>query len=118
MNTLKSVGNKLFKTELANHKVDLALTDDFYKNIQQGIREYVKADNKLKEYIKESKNVLDSFNLAGENLLLASKTYDELEKKIKELGLSMPSEISKNNSELNGYFKKIDASIKFLNSIK
>ncbi len=29
MSTLKSVGNKLFKTELANHKVDLALVDEF-----------------------------------------------------------------------------------------
>jgi len=118
MSELKTVYSKLFKTELASQKVELALTDDFYKNVQQGISEYVKADIRLKEYIKESKSVLDLFNSAGETLLSASKSYDELERKIKELGLSVPSEISKNNNELSGYFKKIDASIKFLNSVK
>jgi len=31
MSNLKSIGNKLFKTELANHKIDLALVDDIKK---------------------------------------------------------------------------------------
>jgi len=31
MNTLKSVGEKLFKTELANHKVELSVVDDLSK---------------------------------------------------------------------------------------
>ena len=29
---LKKIGNKLFKTELGSHKVELALTDDLKKN--------------------------------------------------------------------------------------
>lgn len=118
MSEQKTVFNKLFKADLASQKVELGLTDDFYKNLQDGIGEYVKADIRLKEYLKESKVVLDLFNTSGETLLLASKAYDELERKIKELGLSVPSEISKNNNEISGYLKKIDSSIKFLNSIK
>ena len=38
MSTLKTVGNKLFKTELANHKVDLALTDDIKKAMDVAIK--------------------------------------------------------------------------------
>lgn len=31
MSTLKSVGNKLFKTELESHKIELGLIQDFDK---------------------------------------------------------------------------------------
>ena len=48
MSTLKTVANKLFKTELANHKVELALTDDIQKAIEAANKALVetKAANK------------------------------------------------------------------------
>ena len=36
MGTLKTIGNKLFKAELSNQKVELALTDDFDKLFNKG----------------------------------------------------------------------------------
>jgi hypothetical protein len=73
MSTLKSVGQKLFKTELANHKVDLALTDDLKKN-----------NAELKKQIEE-------LSIAKQGYILQYSVCEELADKFKktadELGL-------------------------------
>jgi len=87
MSTLKSVGNKLFKTELANHKIELALVDDIKSEIQKykGLKDNVdKAKNKAKDTII---SYSDNIRVAYQNAQNAVDMINELEKKAKELGL-------------------------------
>jgi chaperonin cofactor prefoldin len=68
MSTLKSVGNKLFKTELANHKVELGLAQDLEKlisdikslgnPINQNIDRLTNLDKMIRDEKELSKNNL------------------------------------------------------------
>ena len=54
MSTLKTVGNKLFKTELASHEVKLAITDEIsaeLKNIQGFLDKANKADANIQKLV-------------------------------------------------------------------
>lgn len=63
MSTLKKIGNKLFKTELASHEVKLALVDDLNNiiseaerviNLQEdGLKWYQKAKDAHTEFLKQ-----------------------------------------------------------------
>ena len=87
MTTEKLVFGKLFKTELANHKIDLALTDDIKAEIQKykGLKENVdKAKNKAKDTIIA---YTDNIRVAYQNAQNAVALISQLEAKAKELGL-------------------------------
>ena len=70
---LKKIGNKLFKTELGSHKVELALTDDLKKNNA------------------ELKKNIDELSIAKQGYILQYAVCEELVAKFKrtadELGL-------------------------------
>ena len=111
MSTLKSVGNKLFKTELSNQKLELALTDDFKKLFE-------KANN---DDLNIGKSLIDSLSKAEANykkniqsLQNAKKIGDELISKAKDLGIDLPpATLNKIKSvdvmikETQGYLAKI-----------
>ena len=87
MSTLKSIGNKLFKTELSNQKVELALTDDFDKLFNKG--------NDDNETI--GKSLIDNLAKAEANykqniqvLQNAKKISEDLVSKAKDLGIDLP----------------------------
>ena len=73
MSTLKSVGEKLFKTELATQKVELALTDDLKKN-----------NAELKKYIDELTLALQGYKL---QYAVCEELVDKFKKTANELGL-------------------------------
>jgi chaperonin cofactor prefoldin len=97
MNTLKSVGNKLFKTELASHKVDLANLKDLQsasakvtKDLAAG-QKYQDQLNKLKS---EANALAKKFNEFSSNaksgMPLSANLWTmirEIEGAAKELGL-------------------------------
>jgi hypothetical protein len=115
---VKKIGNKLFKTELANQKVELSVIDDYYSSVQKAIATYVSADNKLKELKSYAKTIQDLFDNSGEQILLANKIFDNVKKQAADLGIDLPNELKNNNKDLSDYAKRIDTSIKFLNQIK
>ena len=87
MSNLKSIGNKLFKTELANHKVDLALVDDIKSEIQKykGLKDNVdKARNKAAD---SAIAYYDNVRVAYQNSQRTVDLITQLETKAKELGL-------------------------------
>ena len=117
MSTLKSVGNKLFKTELASHNVELAINDDVQKAYNDAIAARKKS---LDVYMAAKKAVDDALvemkNLRGinESALPIFAKFDAL---IKELGIPYPPQIAdqKNNIKdgLKGsfanYTKKLES---------
>ena len=87
MSNLKTIGNKLFKAELASHKVDLGLADDIKSEIQKykGLKDNVdKAKSKAKDAVI---SYSDNIRVAYQNAQNAVDMITELEKKAKELGL-------------------------------
>ena len=117
MSTLKSVGNKLFKTELANHKVELAINDDVQKAFNAAIAArkksldvYMTAKKAVDGALAEMKNL----KAINENALPIFAKFDSL---IKELGIPYPAEIAnqKNNikeglkGSLANYIKKLES---------
>jgi hypothetical protein len=91
MSTLKSVGNKLFKTELANHKIDLALIDDLTKSLNKSKASYKEFNDSFQKFVDFRRLVI----LEGEqyskdaNDMIA--LYENASKQAKELGLDFNS---------------------------
>jgi hypothetical protein len=94
MSTLKTVGNKLFKTELANHKVELALLDNL-KSYTSALKQYSNDGSKLKELATKLKtdlfdaisNIQDHANLGDSVANDMAKDLVAFEKQAKELGI-------------------------------
>jgi hypothetical protein len=82
MSELKTIGNKLFKTELGTHNVELALFDDIKKSVLMA--------KELKEKIESN------FALANGGLRSVAdfeKFYGSAVAKANELGVEIPKEI-------------------------
>jgi len=101
MGTLKTVSNKLFKTELANHKIELGLIDDFkkeldflkqgQKTINASTQEFV---NQLNNFSVLQGKLADSFNKSDDykdqlkaDIDTIVALVDKISIQAKELGL-------------------------------
>jgi hypothetical protein len=118
MNTLKNVGNKLFKTELESHKVDLALTDDIKKLISE-------ANNLKNQYdgaaMAAVNNLKEAKRLAGnwrDNLSQANNLIISLTQKANELGVDIPKEVLNYKELVTKGAKDADNFVKIINKIQ
>lgn len=108
MSTLKNVGNKLFKTELESHKVDLALVDDLKADLKALFDNGSKKANEL--------SAIASSLQSGKSV--AFQIIEKSKKAIamaKELGLET-NEFDFVLKEADNYAKVLDAAAK--NAIK
>ena len=108
MNTLKNVGNKLFKTELESHKLDLALVDDLKADLKALFDNGSKKANEL--------SAIASSLQSGKSV--AFQIVEKSKKAIamaKELGLET-NEFDFVLKEADNYAKVLDAAAK--NAIK
>ena len=120
MSELKTIGNKLFKTELASHKVDLSLADDIKSEIQKykGLKDNVdKAKNKA---INGIISYSDNIRVAYQNANNAVGMIDQLMAKAKELGLgdtgfeSYKKDLAQKAAEYKKLFSQVDGVSKSL----
>lgn len=119
MQTEKLVFNKLFKKEeLANHKVELALLDDFNKDYQKLNDVFFKAETNVVSYNELANKISSDFNSAGQVLLTATKKFDDVLKSAKDLGIELPAQIKNQGEALKLYAKDIDYYVTKLKSNK
>jgi hypothetical protein len=93
MSELKTIGNKLFKTELGTHKIDLALTDDFDKLFKEAIGLKNQYDGNAEKLIQAVQTAKFSVQNYRDKLADSYKLFLNLKTKAKELGLELPKEI-------------------------
>ena len=132
MNTLKTVFEKLFKeeTQLASHEVELALVDEFQKEINSGInlgdnlKKLVNINDKklndyfkLKQELQTTKNNLQS-ELQDIGRLISDikaiknrsdKSYTNIVNKASDLGFDYPKSIDAFKNELDNLVKYTDS---------
>ena len=112
MSTLKSVGNKLFKTELASHKVDLALVDDINSSL-----------DKAYASIDVDSIVLNAISKLEKSIPFLKETIkmsDEAVQKVKDLGIGGGADklfLGKKN-EAESLLKRTEARISGLNNFR
>jgi hypothetical protein len=123
MNTLKSVGNKLFKTDLESHKIELGLVDDVRKKIALIDDLSQKMDINLKKhqankkiYDESLKSLLDSktqyYNNTKDIMSISKKMIDTAEdlgidvKSIKEYNMLWDS--VKNGNKITDIIEELD----------
>ena len=125
MSELKRVMNSLFKTELANHKIELALVDDLNKlislnpnyvdrasRINDNVESLFKVLNGIMDEIDNMKTQLSNIdgakNALGANIQDINNVINKIEIQTKDLGLDVKSikgynealNIIKNNNSL------------------
>jgi hypothetical protein len=116
-NELNNVTSKLFKTDLATQKVDLAINDDVQKAYAQAIAARKKS---LDVYMAAKKAVDDALvelkNLRGINEA-ALPIFAKFDALIKELGIPYPQQIADQKSNIQdglkgslaNYVKKLES---------
>jgi hypothetical protein len=101
MSTLKSVGNKLFKTELESHKIELGLIDDFKKELDFLRKGQSTINASTQEFVSQLNNfsvlqgkLADSFNKSDDykdqlkaDIDVIVKLVDKISIQAKDLGL-------------------------------
>ena len=118
MNTLKTIYDKIGKTELAKHEVELSVVEDFKKEYEKALDLQLKAEISIVDYNELSAKIISSLNLAGQSFLKANARFQEIEQLSKELGVE-PSQPLKNSKEtISIAIKEIDTYIKKLSSNK
>ena len=118
MSTLKSVGQKLFKTELSSHKVDLSVINEFTKAYESALDLQAKAEVNLVNYNKLAASIQTVLNQAGTQFLRANGIYTELENMSKELGVEIPKNVKTKKDIISKAIKEIDSYNKKLSSNK
>jgi hypothetical protein len=119
MSELKRVMNTLFKTELSNHKVELALTDDIDKYLQKQNTVLKAADASWKDYQDyltradiPFKKMIGLYNSLGNTVSEADGLINKINSLSKELGL--------NPKDVKGYsaiFANLNTSKEILSTI-
>jgi hypothetical protein len=95
MSNLKNVGNKLFKTELESHKVDLALgmTIDDIKKAYEAIG----AEDTSGRGVALVKDAINNFSNSAKSVQIRSeqflKNWELFQANVKGLGLEVPSNV-------------------------
>ena len=125
MNTLQNVYDRLSdKTELAKHKVELRLVDDFNKLLKEaeGFKTKYKGDSdSLINSVKNAKMTIQNWR---DTLQDAVTLLSDISKKANELGVELPKEIisaketilkgAKATSDANKILMKIQQDIPLL----
>ena len=118
MNTLKTIYDKIGKTELAKHEVELSIVTDFEKAYNEALDLQAKAETNIVNYNELAKSIQTALNQAGQKFLRANAIYQEIEQMSKELGVE-PSNILKNKKEtISIAIKETDTYVKKLSSNK
>jgi len=112
MSTLKSVGNKLFKTELASHNVELALVDDINSSLQKAFDSTDVDSIVLNAIMKLEKSI----PLLKETIKLS----DEALQKVKDLGIGGGADklFANKKSEAESLLKRTESRINGLNNFR
>ena len=95
MSELKTIGNKLFKTELSSHNVNLALVDDIDKYLQKQLSALKLADKSWKDYQDyltradaPFKKMINSYELLSKSVSDSDNIINKVNSLSKELGLN------------------------------
>ena len=112
MSTLKSVGNKLFKTELASHNVELALVDDINSSLDKAYASTDVDSIVLNAIMKLEKSI--------PFLKETIKMSDEALQKVKDLGIGGGADklFANKKSEAESLLKRTESRISGLNNFR
>lgn len=96
MSELKTIGNKLFKTELGSHKVDLASLKELQKSISDikgGISEVEKRGNQLANELGQAQKTKNALGDSVKSILsygqFTKSQIDDFKTKAKDLGVDV-----------------------------
>lgn len=120
MNIKQEVFSKI--TELSkeqdNRRVELALVDDFNKSYQKLNDVFFKAETNVVDYNELAVKIINDFNTAGQVLLAANKSFEDITKASKDLGIELPAQVKNQGEALKLFAKDIDFYINKLKSNK
>lgn len=96
MSELKTIGNKLFKTELGLHKIDLASLKELQKSISDikgGISEVEKRGNQLANELGQAQKTKNALGDSVKSILsygqFTKSQIDDFKTKAKDLGVDV-----------------------------
>lgn len=110
------IGNKLFKTELANHKVDLALLDTIESDVLANGKGKDSARQLIRDAFSNLAKAVELYSSIKSRQENIKKNSDKFKTTIKDLGLEVTDQFQKNIIADLYIDKNIDNSIKSLQS--
>jgi hypothetical protein len=98
MSTLKNVGNKLFKTELESHKIELGLIQDLNKEADRVALKTKDIASEGQRIGRELFNFRDTYNVDAAKLINLIADYKKMSK---ELGIDIDGKYDKILNDLS-----------------
>ena len=121
MNTLNKVYSKLNsekKTELANHKIELGLIDDFKKASNKAINSGTDAGGDVEDWISKLPKLISALKKSLNDQEKVIEIGNKMNKISKELGANLPSNVKKDLEGAEQWKKEINSIIKKAQSFK
>ena len=121
MNTLNIVYSKLNsdnKTELAKHKIELSLIDDFKKVSSKAINSGADSGGDVEDWLSKLPKLISALKKSLNDQEKVIETGNKIKKISKELGADLPANIKKDLEGAEQWQKEINSIIKKAQSFK
>lgn len=115
MSTLKNVGNKIFKTELESHKVELGLIDNFNKLTDSYFVQSGKMEDEVQKIESAIKSMQTEFISLQKKASEIDSEYQKARKMSSELGIDLPTEVDNDYKRVLSVLKNDLATFKKYN---
>jgi hypothetical protein len=117
MSELKTVYSKLFKTELASHKVDLSVIDDFNKLGDSYFIQSGKFEDAVQKIEIAIKSMQTEFIALEKTASAINNEYGKAKKLSLDLGVELPKEIENEYKRVLAILKNDLATFKKYNAV-
>ena len=121
MDTLNIVYSKLNsdnKTELAKHKIELSLIDDFKKFSSKAINSGADSGGDVEDWLSKLPKLISALKKSLNDQEKVIETGNKIKKISKELGADLPANIKKDLEGAEQWRKEINSIIKKAQSFK
>lgn len=121
MDTLNIVYSKLNsdnKTELAKHKIELSLIDDFKKVSSKAINSGADSGGDVEDWLSKLPKLISALKKSLNDQEKVIETGNKIKKISKELGADLPANIKKDLEGAEQWQKEINSIIKKAQSFK
>ena len=108
MSTLKSVGNKLFKTELALHDVNLSLLSDFESNFKSALDNLNKTEPEYRKIVDTARALYTNIEKINTQIVDTILEFNRLEKVSNDLGIKLDSETMGKRGRLQNMLRTVE----------
>ena len=118
LNKIAQMERNAEEIQLASHRVELSLVDDFKKEYEKALDVQAKAENAIIDYNDLAVKIIANLNAAGQAFLKANARFQDIENMAADLGVEVSPQLKNKKQIISVAIKEIDGYVKKISSNK